>query len=196
MNQLLIRVDKNKLKIIDLDTLYSEINYYICNTKIFYVTKEEKREYDKLYREKNKEKIRLKKQIYNQSELGREMQKRSRENTKEYHNEYCKKPEQRLKEKLRRHKRENKIHLKYCLGCEKEKQIIEFPQGDIFEDKRYYLCKECERISFEKTGLKTKGVIQAIHTRSKYKLTRQDIAKHPYLIEANKYLISLKNLTK
>lgn len=164
------------------------------------MTSEEKKalkaEYDRQYRAKNKELIRSKKKIYNQSESGRATQKRNREKQKEYHKEYCRKPEQRSKERQRRYIREGKTDLKFCICCESNKPIIEFEFGEIFQDNRYYLCKECEIKSYEKTGLKTKGVIQAITTRSKYKLTRQDIAEHPYLIEANKYLISLKNLTK
>lgn len=160
------------------------------------MTKEEKREYDKLYRLKNKEKIKLKKQLYNLSESGRATQKRSREKRKDYHNEYCRNPEQVLKAKKRRHIRENKTELKLCLCCEKNKPIIEFEFAEIFPDNRYYLCKDCEKKSFQLTGLTTKSVITAITTRSKYKLRRPDIAKHPYLIEANKYLISLKKIIK
>ncbi|WP_374440526.1 hypothetical protein [Epilithonimonas sp.] len=160
------------------------------------MTKEEKAEYDRKYREKNKEKIRLKKKLYNESEAGRQMQKRARGKRKEYHNEFCRRPEQRQKEKNRRYLKLGQNKLKNCLVCHLDKPIIEFKFGEIFHDKRYYLCKECEKKSFEETGLRTKGVIQAITTRCDYRLSRQDIAEHPYFIEANKYLISLKKLTK
>jgi Ni,Fe-hydrogenase III large subunit len=53
------------------------------------MTKEQKREYDRIYREKNKELIKKKKQVYNKSPAGRAMQKRSREKRRDYHLEYC-----------------------------------------------------------------------------------------------------------
>lgn len=53
------------------------------------MTKEQKREYDRQYREKNKELLKKKKQAYCETPAGREMQKRSREKRKKYHLEYC-----------------------------------------------------------------------------------------------------------
>lgn len=51
--------------------------------------RKEKAEYDKKYREINSELIKNKTRIYNQSEAGRAMQKRSREKKKDYHKKYC-----------------------------------------------------------------------------------------------------------
>jgi hypothetical protein len=53
------------------------------------MTKEQKREYDRLYREKNKELIKEKKRAYNKTPEGRATQKRSREKRKQQHLEYC-----------------------------------------------------------------------------------------------------------
>ena len=52
-------------------------------------SKEKKRLYDIEYRRKNKETIRNKNIIYNESEAGRAMQKRARDKQKESHLEYC-----------------------------------------------------------------------------------------------------------
>ncbi len=159
--------------------------------------KRKKAEYDRLYRARNKEILRLKKQAYYITEAGRATQKRNRDKKcQKTHNEYCKLPEQRHKERLRRYKRLGLNKLKICLDCNNEKPLIDFPKGGIFEDKHYYLCKECEKKSTELTGQTTKSVIQCIVTTSYYKLTRKDIAKHPYLIESKKYLISLNKFLK
>lgn len=155
-----------------------------------------KAEYDRKYREENSDIIKAKKVIYNESPAGRATQKRARSKKKEYHNEYCRKPEQRTKERFRRYKREGKDKLKECLICKENKPLIEFASGKIFEDGRYYLCKECDSKSYEETGFKSEEVINTICSASKYKLTRQEIAKNPYMVEAKKYLISIKNLTK
>lgn len=86
--------------------------------------KEKKRLYDIEYRRKNKELIRTKKRIYNQTKKGRATQKRNR--TKmgiAYHTNYCKKPEQKKKtqerDKIRRHG-------KYRECYELTEKIIEF----------------------------------------------------------------------
>lgn len=160
------------------------------------MNKEEKAEYDKKYRAKNKEKIRLRNQAYNKSEAGRAMQKRAREKRKEYHVEYCRKPDQRVKEKLRRHIRENKLRPKLCIVCNEIKPIIYFECWTISEDNRSYLCKECENKHRHIYGCSTRNVLTAMVARRYTNLTRQDLIKHPYLIEANKFLILLKQLTK
>lgn len=155
-----------------------------------------KAEYDRKYREENSTIIKAKKIIYNESPAGRAVQKRARSKKKEYHNEYCRKPEQRTKERYRRYKREGKDKLKQCLSCLEEKKLIEFSSGNIFGDGRYYLCKACESKSVQETGISTKRVINTICSISKYKLSRKEIAENPYMIEAKKYLLSIKNLTK
>lgn len=57
--------------------------------------KEEKSEYDKQFRIKNKEKIKTQKEEYCKTTEGRAMQKRSRDKRKDYHAEYIKTPEYR-----------------------------------------------------------------------------------------------------
>jgi len=68
------------------------------------VTEEEKKErkrlYDIEYRSKNKEIIREKKKVYEQSPAGRAMQKRNREKFKQTHLEYCRTPEYRAWKKI------------------------------------------------------------------------------------------------
>jgi len=159
-----------------------------------------KAEYDRLYRETNKQKIKEKKRLYNLSESGRATQKRLRVKRKENgkHAEYCRKPEQRLKEKHRRHIRENKLGKKFCIGCNETKKILDFECYTVFPDKRLYLCKECESKQLEELGCTTRGVMTSLVMRSRKMngtLTRKDISKYPYLIEANKFLILLKQLT-
>ncbi len=162
------------------------------------MTKEEKREYDIEYRLNNKGKISARNKLYCKSKSGREMQKRQREKNKEsgYTNAYNKRPEQRKKEKKRRYIREGKLGLKECLICEIYKSIMDFEYWDICPDKRSYLCKKCERQHQKELGCTTRNVITAMVTRPYTSLKRKDIAKYPYLIEANKYLILLKKITK
>lgn len=50
----------------------------------------EKANYDRLYREKNADKLKAAKEIYNQTSAGRAVQKRTRDNRKEQHKEYIK----------------------------------------------------------------------------------------------------------
>lgn len=161
--------------------------------------KEKKAEYDRLYRIRNKESIALKKKLYSESEAGRQMQKRQRVKNKisGYHNAFCRKPEQRAKEKINRHKRLGTFgKVKTCLICELEKPILDFQCYLVFPDKRNYLCRDCEQKQELELGIKTKNVIQAMVTRCDYRLSRKDVAKYPYLIEANKYLILLKKLVQ
>lgn len=158
--------------------------------------KEQKAEYDRKYRAANREKIKLRNKHYNESEAGRAMQKRSREKLKKYHVEYCRKPEQREKEKIRRHVREKKLLPKFCIVCETTKPIIQFAAWDISKDGRSYLCKECENKHQKEYGCSTRNVITAMVMRPYTSLTREDLMEHPYLIEANKFLILLKKLTK
>lgn len=160
--------------------------------------KELKSEYDRNYRLLNKEKIQEKKRLYNQSKAGREMQKRQRLKRKESgkHNEYCRKPEQRQKEKIRRYLRLNQLDNKHCIICEIDKPKINFTASRIYQDGRMYLCKECEQSHQKQLGISTKSVIQAIVTSCDYKLSREDVAKYPYFIEAKKYSIILNKLTK
>ena len=166
------------------------------------MTKEEKREYDKEYRRKNKESLTLKKKMFCESESGRAMQKRQREKNKKsgYTNDYNAQPEQRKKERYRRYKRlygEDWIDkTKHCIGCNERKFFLEFEGYSFFPDGRNYLCKECESEQQKKYGYSTRGTMTAMVMRKYTSLTREDIAKHPYLIEANKYLILLKQLTK
>lgn len=163
--------------------------------------KKEKADYDKLYRDKNREALKEKARIYNLSEAGRETQKRLRVKRKQNgkHAEYCRKPDQRKKEKHRRHIHLGQLKEKHCIGCDRNKPLIEFECYTVFPDKRLYLCKDCEKIHETELGCTTRGVMTAIVMRSRKMngmLTRRDIAKYPYLIEANKYLILLKQLVK
>ncbi len=57
--------------------------------------KKEKAEYDKQYREKNREVLKKKNQAYNKTKAGRATQKRNREKMKEKHLAYCRTPEYR-----------------------------------------------------------------------------------------------------
>lgn len=157
--------------------------------------KEKKAEYDRKRRLLKKDEIALKKKLYTESPAGRAMQKRQREKRKDYHNEYCRKLDQREKEKIRRHKREGIFdQTKFCLVCENIKSILDFSNSTFYHDKRYHLCKDCESIHKKELGVSTRGTIQTIVKRSEYRLSRKDVAEHPYLIEANKYLIALKKL--
>ncbi len=162
------------------------------------MTKDEKKEYDRLYRLKNKERIAVRKKLYNESPAGREHQKTQREKKKKsgYTNEYNKRPEQRLKEKLRRYKREGKNGFKKCIACEEHKQLMEFESWTVAPDGRCHICNDCEAEQREVLGCSTRNVVTAMVMRPYTNLTRKDLCKHPYLIEANKYLILLKNITK
>lgn len=164
------------------------------------MTKQEKREYDKEYRLKNKEMLRLKKSNYyrenKQKILAKQKEIKDNAEARAKHAEYCRRPEQREKEKIRRHIREGKTGVKQCLECLEHKNVLEFECWPICKDNRHYLCKKCEKKHQKELGCTTKGVVTAIVTRRYSNLTRRDIAEHPYLIEANKYLILLKQLTK
>jgi len=161
--------------------------------------KEEKRLYDIEYRKKNKKLIAEKKKRYAKSDAGRAMQKRQREKKKKsgYFNSYNAKPEQREKERFRRYVRlygkDWRKKTKKCLVCDEIKIFLDFEHSPIFPDKRSYLCKDCEKFQNENYGCTTKNTITAMIMRPYTNLDRYDIAKHPYLIEANKFLILLKN---
>lgn len=158
----------------------------------------EKAAYDSEYRSKNADTLKVKKSEYAKSQAGRKSQRKQRAKKKlsGYHNEYCRRPEQREKERLRRHIRENKLGEKFCIVCEKTKSILLFEHWSIRPDNRSYLCKECESEHQKEYGCKTKNVVTAMVMRPYTNLTREDIVKHPYLVEANKFLILLKQLTK
>lgn len=164
--------------------------------------KEKKRIYDIEYRKKNKKSIQSKKIAYNSSPDGRAVQKRRRVKIKEsgYALKYNKQPEQRKKERYRRYKRlygDNwREQTKKCLGCDDSKLFLEFEGYEVFPDKRHYLCKECEAYQQEHLGCSTRNTMTAMVMRPYTTLTRQDIALHPELIEANKFLILLKQLLK
>lgn len=160
--------------------------------------KELKAEYDRNYRLLNKEKLQQKAREYNQSKAGREMQKRQRQKNKEsgYHNAFCRKPEQREKERQRRYIRLNQLENKFCIVCETNKPKIDFTASRIYEDGRMYLCKQCDKLHEKEFGVTTKSVIQVVVTGCDYKLSREDVAKYPYFIEAKKYSIILNKLIK
>lgn len=161
--------------------------------------KKAKAEYDRLYRLKNKKLIQEKKRIYNESEAGRAMQKRQRQNNKKsgYHNAFCRKPEQRQKEKINRYKRLGLLGLKkHCIGCSKDKFVMEFQSMRVFPDGRNYLCNDCENYQQRELGVSTKGTIQLLVTTCNCRLSRYDFAKHPYLIESRKYLTTINKLLK
>lgn len=115
------------------------------------------------------------------------------------HVEYCRRPDQREKEKLRNRKKNGLTDLKICLCCGLEKQKIEFEAYLIFPDKRLYMCKECEDKDLTELNITTREVLQTIRSnlvKTKSVLNIKDIARYPYLIEANKYLLLLKRTTK
>lgn len=161
--------------------------------------KKAKAEYDRLYRLRNRERIKERNRIYNESEAGRAMQKRQRQKNKEsgYHNAFCRKPEQRQNEKKNRYKRRGILGLKkLCTGCSKDKFVMEFQSMRVFPDGRNYLCNDCEDYQQRELGVSTKGTIQLLVSTCDYRLSRYDFAKHPYLIESRKYLTTINKLLK
>lgn len=161
--------------------------------------KEEKAQYDRVRRKEKREELKIKAQQYNQTAAGRATQKRSRQKLKQYHVEYCRKPEQRTKERLRNRRKKGLTELKTCLCCNQEKQRIEFEAYLIFPDKRLYMCKDCEQKDFNELNITLREVLATIRSvlvKTKSNLKVKDIAKYPYLIEAHKYSLLLKRLTK
>lgn len=164
------------------------------------MTKEEKREYDKKYRDRNKELLKAKKRKYwhenKEAIKAKRRVRRDNDEARKRHAEYCRHPEQRHKEKIRRYIREGKTGVKTCLKCQKSKGIMNFECWLIMPEKRHYLCKECEKQDYNELGISTRYVITAMVNRRYTRLKRKDIGNNPYLIEANKYLILLKRLTQ
>lgn len=166
--------------------------------------RKEKAEYDKKYKKKNSKRIQKNRSVYYEKNKEKILQaSRDYRNNDEYrkkHAEYCRRPEQRAKEKINRRKRVYGIDYdgktKKCINCEQEKSFLDFQYASIFPDNRYHICRECEAEQQYKYGYSTKNAITAIVMRRYTNLTREDVAKHPYLIEANKYLILLKQLVQ
>ena len=162
--------------------------------------KEKKRLYDIEYRKKNKEKLKRKKAEYLKKDYSEnpDKYKKRREKYRDngYTNNYNKKPEQRLKEKHRRYKRifgDNwRKQTKECLICLERKFVIHFEFYSVFPDNRLYICKCCEEKQKKDYQITTRGTMTAMVMRRYTNLTREDIAKHPNLIEANKLLILIK----
>lgn len=163
--------------------------------------KAEKAEYDRQYRQKNSETIKIRKaEAFKKDYTANpEKYREQRQKRMPYHVKYCRKPDQREKERLRNRKKNGLTEIKNCLCCSYDKQKIEFESYLIFPDKRHYMCKSCEEKDFKELNITTREVLATIRTsliKSKSILTVKDIAQHPYLIEANKYLLLLKRLTK
>lgn len=166
--------------------------------------KEIKKKYDKEYRRKNKALIDKKKKEYyekNKKEIyKRNRKKLDNDEHRKKHAEYCRKPDQRKKEKINRYKRiygnDWKEQTKFCISCNQDKHIFNFESFPVFPDGRRHICDECETYQNEKYGYSTRLTMTAMVMRRYTNLTREDIAKKPYLIEANKYLIMLKQLVK
>ena len=165
---------------------------------------ENKRLYDIQYRDKNNKKIANNKKKYyieNKKEIYKKQRKvRDNDESREEHAKYCRQPEQREKEKIRRWKREYGDNYaektKHCIACNEDKHIFEFQSFPVFPDGRRHICDDCEKFQEKEYGYSTRGTMTAMVIRRYTNLTREDIAKHPYLIEANKFLILLKQLLK
>lgn len=158
--------------------------------------------YDAQYRKDNIEKIKKRnKEYYSKNKDSLYKKQREKQDNDEYrakHAEYCRLFCQRYKERIRRYVRQYgtdwKTKTKFCISCEQEKHFMKFESMPVFPDGRRHICDECENEQKEKYGYTTRGTMTAMVMRRYTNLTRQDIAKHPYLIEANKYLILLKQL--
>ena len=166
--------------------------------------KEAKRLYDIEYRRKNKELIRSKKKKYYESNkveiISKQRIKKDNDISRAKHAEYCRQSSQREKERINRYIRvygKDWIdQSKYCISCNKNKHIFEFESYTVFPDGRRHICDYCENTQNKEYGYSTIGTMNAMVMRRYTNLTRYDIAKYPYLIEANKYLIMLKQLVK
>lgn len=163
--------------------------------------KAEKAAYDKAFRENNRVRLKaekaeaFKKDYAANPEKYREIRKKRMPQ----HVIYCRLPKARAKEREARYRRLGQNKTKNCLCCKKDKRIIEFEHYPIFPDGRNYLCKECEALQAKELGVTTKEVLQCIRSglhKHKSKLTIRDFTPYPYLIEAHKYSLLLKRLTK
>ncbi len=140
----------------------------------------------KSYYEANKEKILPKMRVYNKSRMAS-------------HVVYCRQPEQREKERTRRRKNKGLDKVKVCICCNHEKQFIDFESYLVFPDGRNYMCKQCEDVDVKELQITTREVLQTIRSalhKHESVLTIRDLTPYPYLIEAHKYLLLLKRLTK
>lgn len=161
---------------------------------------EKKRLYDIEYRKKNLERITESKKRYYQENYeeiyAKQKRKRDNDESRKKHAEYCSGLEYRRKERIRRYIRlygENwQSNVKYCISCEKEKFMLEFEHSPIFPDNRRHICNDCEEYQNKIYGYSTRLTLAAMKSRRYTNLMWEDFAKHPYLIEANKFLILLK----
>ena len=161
---------------------------------------EKKRIYDIEYRKKNASKIKSRREKYyaeNKEEIyARQREARDNDEARKKHAEYCRRPDQRKKERRNRYKRRFgnnwNAKKKFCVACEKEKFILEFEHSPIFPDNRRHICNDCEDFQKKEYGYSTRLTLAAMKSRRYTNLMWEDFAKHPYLIEANKFLILLK----
>lgn len=164
--------------------------------------KKEKSDYDREYRKKNNDKIiKRRKEYYknNKKEIyKKERAKRDNDEYREKHAEYCRLFCQRYKERIRRYVRvygsDWRERTKFCISCNTEKHFMKFSAFSVFPDGRRHICNDCEEKQKKENGYTTRGTMTAMVSRRYTSLKREDIAKYPYLIEANKYLILLKQL--
>lgn len=163
--------------------------------------KSEKAEYDREYREKNAERLKLVKaeEFKKDYAANPEKYRKRRKDRMPYHVEYCRKPDQREKERLRNRKKNGLTETKRCLCCKEEKQKIDFESFPIFPDKRLYMCKACEDKDLNELNITIREVLASMRAsliKSKSNLKISDMVKYPYLIDAHKYLLLLKRLTR
>lgn len=164
--------------------------------------KSEKAEYDKkrLNGDKRQEILNKRKEYHHENrDIINHKQKIRNKARMPQHVIYCRQPSQREKERIRNRKKNGLTEIKKCLICNQEKQKIHFECYNIFPDKRLYMCMECEKNQEDELGISNRHNIQCIRSaliKTKSNLTIRDIAKYPYLIEANKYLLLLKRQIK
>ena len=160
-----------------------------------------KSEYDRLFRLKNKERDKPKKAAYHKKVYAEnpEKFKQIRKAKQQWQNEYCRRKDQREKERLRNRAKNGLNQTKDCLICNENKQFVDFESYAIFQDGRHYMCKSCELKDIKELNIHTREVLQTLRSnlvKTKSNLKIRDMAKYPYLIEANKYLLLLKRQTK
>jgi hypothetical protein len=163
--------------------------------------KAEKAEYDREYRKKNLEALKIKKAEAFKKDYAANPEKyrEIRKKRMPQHVIYCRLPKARSKEREARYRRNGQTKLKKCLICKEEKRIIRFTHYAIFPDNRHYMCRECETKQDEELNISTKEVLQCIRSnlhKHQSNLTIRDFTSYPYLIESHKYLLLLKRLTK